>query len=567
VKVLLTSRRPLNELVHNEEKVFNLHPLSKESTIKLLFKKLEIEIEREILEQEIKDLIDCPIPEGSKMGQILNMYNNNIHGIKNKRYGNLLNHPFVSLLGGHPQAISLVVPMLKDTTLKDLFLNFCDSNMMDVIHEHSELQSQNTSLRVSLELSISRLRDKSREALELFCLIGLLPSGVNKDEISQIWGDKNWSRLKNILIGSSLLIHKYNDGDIYYMLPFMSERAWEILEEDPKQRTQFHLKCCALYKNYCYEFYKSEKSIEDIEGLASIESNIWACIYRAYERNSQYKDLGLTDDLIQTPGQASTTGNFEPNLTFGSPSLSESTLCDDKSVQDLTNLKELVLDMEVYRSVSLFEENKLVDTRRVLATNIHLITENFQSLDEGEEEFLVVYYATSLIFLHKHDDALKAVNEYLKNVHISLIARANLLRIQGFLLLISAEPENVINSIKSFKSSLRIFQNQRVIRGVAICQLGISKICHDRYNELVVKKTSEERTEFLSQWCTMISNAIELFKELKFVEGEHQWVNIQNSFSKLQTNKEFKIGENVDYKSMLQEDNSVMLSVILDKEE
>mmetsp|Transcript_498 Transcript_498/g.440 ORF Transcript_498/g.440 Transcript_498/m.440 type:complete len:156 (+) Transcript_498:1513-1980(+) len=155
--------------------------------------------------------------------------------------------------------------------------------------------------------------------------------------------------------------------------------------------------------------------------------------------------------------------------------------------------------MEVYRSVSLFEENKLVDTRRVLATNIHLITENFQSLDEGEEEFLVVYYATSLIFLHKHDDALKAVNEYLKNVHISLIARANLLRIQGFLLLISAEPENVINSIKSFKSSLRIFQNQRVIRGVAICQLGISKICHDRYNELVVKKTSEERTEFLSQ--------------------------------------------------------------------
>jgi len=56
VKVLLTSRKPLKELGHIEEKEFNLYPLSKEATIKLLFRKLEAE--REIPEEEIKELIE-----------------------------------------------------------------------------------------------------------------------------------------------------------------------------------------------------------------------------------------------------------------------------------------------------------------------------------------------------------------------------------------------------------------------------------------------------------------------------------------------------------------------------
>lgn len=244
VKVLLTSRKPLNELVHNEEKIFNLFPLPRQATIKLLFQKLE-EI-RKISVEEIKELIDCNIPEGSRMGQHLNLrHNQESSQLLNQDHENLLNHPFIGLLGGHPQAISLIVPLLRDSTLKDLFLTFCDSNMIDVVHENSVLRSQTTSLRVSLELSISSLREKDQEALELFCLIGMLPSGANKDEINQIWGDHSWQKLKNTLIGSSLLIHRNNEdqSDIYYMLPFMSERACEILEEHPDLKKQFHLKC------------------------------------------------------------------------------------------------------------------------------------------------------------------------------------------------------------------------------------------------------------------------------------------------------------------------------------
>ncbi|CAI2370088.1 unnamed protein product [Moneuplotes crassus] len=564
IKVLLTSRKPLNELVHNEEKLFNLYPLSKQSTIKLLLQKLE-EV-RPIPVQEIKELVECSIPEGSRMGQHLNLrFNPESNKLLNKDHANLLNHPFIQLLGGHPQAISLIVSLLRDSTLKDLFLTFCDSNMIDVVHENSVLGSQTTSLRVSLELSIAQLREKNRDALDLFCLIGLLPSGADKDEITQIWGDNSWKKLKNTLVGSSLLIHRNNttDADIYYMLPFMSERACEILEEDKKLQREFHLKCCALYKSYCYEFYKSEKSIEDIEGLASIESNIWACIYRALERNIEERSnvaqesvtnsdspTLLRNNVSQTLGGA-TLGN-SPGETLGTTSTCR------QEVDNFTDLKDLMLDVEVYRSVSKFEINQIVDSRHNLITKLEWENQDFDHLDETQEEFLIVYYATSLIFLHKLDDALKAINSYISRPEISLIARANLQKIQGFLLMISTDHENVLIALSAFRSSLQNFQNLKLIKGVAICQLGVAKICHDRYNELVIEKTPEEQKEFLSQCLEITNNSIDLFREVGFEEGQRQSTKIKESFLKVQSSESL----NFEYKSMMQEDNSVLLSVI-----
>ena len=104
---------------------------------------------------------------------------------------------------------------------------FCDANVMDVIHDNSALESHTTSLRVSLELSIAHLVKKDSEVIKLFCLIGLLPSGANKEEINIIMGGNNWIKHKNTLMDSSLLLHKNNskEADIYYMLPFMAERA------------------------------------------------------------------------------------------------------------------------------------------------------------------------------------------------------------------------------------------------------------------------------------------------------------------------------------------------------
>jgi len=138
----------------------------------------------------------------------------------------------------------------------------------------------------------------------------------------------------------------------------MAERAWEILEEDLEIKRQLHLKCWALYQNYCYEFYKSEKSIEDIEGLASIESNIWACIYRAFEKIQFVKQDSSGSDTLT--GDSHSDSTFNPSVTFGNPSASGLTNWRTEALtHDLTSLKELVIDMEVYRGVTKFEEGKL----------------------------------------------------------------------------------------------------------------------------------------------------------------------------------------------------------------
>ena len=115
---------------------------------------------------------------------------------------------------------------------------------MDVVHDDLLVHNPTTSLRVSLEMSIDNIKKSNEEALKLFCLIGMLPLGINKDEINQIWGDYKWFKLKDMLVRSSLLIHKNTAGesDVYYMLPFMSERAVEIIDSDIELKQIFHLK-------------------------------------------------------------------------------------------------------------------------------------------------------------------------------------------------------------------------------------------------------------------------------------------------------------------------------------
>ena len=297
IKVLLTSRRPLNKLAFNQEKCFNLYPLPKESALKLLISKSP----RNINNNEIVELLSCQIPARNNLNLGLQQY-------ANRHNNKLLNHPFTELLGGHPQAISLAAPLLKDNSLKELFYAFCESNVLDVIDDPSVGQNPYTSLRVSLELSIERVRKNNEAALNLFGLIGMLPSGANKEEITEMWGDKSWVPLKDELVRASLLIFKTDDlgSFVYNMLPFMSIRATEILEENPSFFNEYHMKCCRLWKEYWIEFYNSEKTIEDVEGLVSIENNIWACINRAVsinkiEQSFQNELTPVRDELTPLP--------------------------------------------------------------------------------------------------------------------------------------------------------------------------------------------------------------------------------------------------------------------------
>lgn len=116
VRILLTSRKPLDMLSHNYEKVYRLDPMPKESAIRLLISKSP----RKISNDEIKELINSEIPAWSKLKKQMFVNFNASFG-KNP---SLLEHPFTLMLGGHPQAISLAAPLLKDNSLKDLFLQF-----------------------------------------------------------------------------------------------------------------------------------------------------------------------------------------------------------------------------------------------------------------------------------------------------------------------------------------------------------------------------------------------------------------------------------------------------------
>lgn len=152
------------------------------------------------------------------------------------------------MLGGHPQAISLAAPMLETQTLVELFKQLLDTNIMDALGA-AENQSY-ASLRLSLEISIKNIIKRKPEALELFKFLGLLPGGVKQNELTDMWGNMSWKSYKESLIRASLLVFKPAEN-IFYLLPFMSTRAVELLEENGEElKLRYHLKCCKFYKNY-----------------------------------------------------------------------------------------------------------------------------------------------------------------------------------------------------------------------------------------------------------------------------------------------------------------------------
>jgi len=227
LKFLLTSRKYVNKLEHYQEMPYHLYSLSPQASIKLLFAKAP----REIDNDEIEELLEYQIPNNHPIHQ---------HFPKiNKSEVNLSNHPFILMLGGHPQAISLAAPMLENQSLKELFQQLLDTNIMDVLG-FQENQSY-ASLRLSLEISIKNIKKNNPEALELFKFIGLLPGGINQNELTEMWGNVGWKSHRESLIRASLLVYKPTEN-ILTLLPFMNTRAYELLEEDGDERKiKYHL--------------------------------------------------------------------------------------------------------------------------------------------------------------------------------------------------------------------------------------------------------------------------------------------------------------------------------------
>jgi len=113
-------------------------------------------------------------------------------------------------------------------------------------------------LRNSIKASVEQVRIVDSRAIQLFCLIGLLPSGITADDLSELWELKQqtsseWVSLAETLKKYSLLIQKdpttselTSKQHKYILLPFMCTAAENLLskfelEQDQSTIVEFFL--------------------------------------------------------------------------------------------------------------------------------------------------------------------------------------------------------------------------------------------------------------------------------------------------------------------------------------
>jgi hypothetical protein len=109
-------------------------------------------------------------------------------GLPWKKFESFYDHPLFHILAGHPYTVSLVAPLLQDSsnTLSVIFQKL--SKMLG----SQDLVGQNSinplhSLRNSIKASVEQVRNVDPRAIQLFCLIGLLPSGITSDDLTELW--------------------------------------------------------------------------------------------------------------------------------------------------------------------------------------------------------------------------------------------------------------------------------------------------------------------------------------------------------------------------------------------
>jgi len=124
--------------------------------------------------------------------------------LKESELSALEGHPILDFLSGHPHAISLAAPLLQDKTLDQLY-NLLKSQSVDALEvpdiPKEELDATK-SFAVSLQVSVSYLRERNPEAVNLFAVLGLLPSGALPLDLNAIWGE-GWRPLMDALVSFS----------------------------------------------------------------------------------------------------------------------------------------------------------------------------------------------------------------------------------------------------------------------------------------------------------------------------------------------------------------------------
>jgi len=105
--------------------------------------------------------------------------------VKIQYYKKLADHHLFRLLSGNPHAIVLSAPLIGTDKMKliDLYKTLNSKEMHEILKVDGIENCSMASLRVSLEASVNVLRKDDHESLIVFYLIGLLPGGVNEEQL------------------------------------------------------------------------------------------------------------------------------------------------------------------------------------------------------------------------------------------------------------------------------------------------------------------------------------------------------------------------------------------------
>lgn len=105
-------------------------------------------------------------------------------------------HPFFKNFSGHPHAISLIAPMVRDYRLVDLYKLVISKTFVEgALNESHPINS----LKNSLLTSIQHMLQRNPKAITLFALIGLMPGGVTEIILSAIWGPDWYSYIADLM--------------------------------------------------------------------------------------------------------------------------------------------------------------------------------------------------------------------------------------------------------------------------------------------------------------------------------------------------------------------------------
>ena len=190
-----------------EEAQVLLKELSSYWSVNLFFEKTQTEIDT----QQIIDLLMLDDQECNPI---------DFHGLQIADFHTRLEkHPLFQKMNGHPHAISLIAPLAKENTLVEIY---------QLLHSKTFADSYKNSahpllpLKLSLDTSIKSMINKNPKAVELFCLIGLMPGGVTEKDLNVLWGS-DWYGYISILMGAQLALKKTNSNETKYtLLPFMN---------------------------------------------------------------------------------------------------------------------------------------------------------------------------------------------------------------------------------------------------------------------------------------------------------------------------------------------------------